>query len=456
MKSIILIAAMLFISFASTPSMAEEAAVKAVNLDELVEKVRQSAFQDKQKNRQREKRFLAERNHQQKKLNETKQQLAQAQQRARQLREAFENNEKRLLEKERQLQQEAGDLSDVFAVTRQNAAELQSLVSRSMVTAEFPERGKFLQAMMKSNSNYMTLAELKKIWLLLLEEMNESGKVVRFQVPVITAQGEEQQREVMRVGAFTVTSQGHFLRYLPGTSQLVELARQPSDQDQQLAFELQQANDSAVYEMAVDPTKGSILSLLVQSPNIWERIRQGGIIGYLILVLGSIGLLIVIYRYLWLWWTERRLRVQIAKEEPGKNNPLGRLRLAARQAADCSKETLTLRLEETILSEAGRMKFGLATLTVFAAVTPLLGLLGTVTGMIETFQSISLYGTGDPKLMSSGISQALITTQLGLAVAIPLLLLHTFLQGKASRMIEMLEAQSVNLFEARDAVEAKA
>ena len=106
-----------------------------------------------------------------------------------------------------------------------------------------------------------------------------------------------------------------------------------------------------------------------------------------------------------------------------------------------------MHLDETINNEASRLYLGLTTLTVFAAVTPLLGLLGTVTGMIETFQSISLYGTGDPKLMSSGISQALITTQLGLAVAIPLLLFHSMLQGKAAKMVEVLESESVHLYE---------
>lgn len=424
-----------------------ESSFKAQTLDELIEKVRQDSAQSKHKNQQREALFIQERNLQKTKLAKLKVELKHAEQRSQQLRETFKANEQALMDKERELQQESGELSDVFAVTRQNAAELQSLMSRSMVSAQFPHRADFLNPLLDRHNDIITLSELKQIWLLLLDEMNQSGKVVRFSAPVITAQGEEQTKTVLRIGTFTATSGGHFLRYLPETAQLLELARQPSGGDQNLAFELENADDSIPHPMAIDPTKGSILALLVQSPDVWEQIRQGGNIGYLILILGAIGLLIVVYRYLWLSWTEKSLQQQNRHETASDKNPLGRLILAAQNAANNTNEALTLRLEETLYLEANRLKFGLTTLTVFAAVAPLLGLLGTVTGMIETFQSISLYGTGDPKLMSSGISQALITTQLGLAVAIPLLLLHAFLHGKASRMIDTLEAQSVQLFE---------
>jgi biopolymer transport protein ExbB len=281
---------------------------------------------------------------------------------------------------------------------------------------------------------------------LLLDEINQAGKVVRFKAPVITTKGEEVASMVTRSGVFTATSQGRFLRYLPESGKLVELARQPALRYREMAAGLEQAEEG-LYPMAVDPTKGSILGLLVRSPDLAERIRQGGYIGYLILLLGVVGLLIVAYRYFWLGLVGRRMKQQLGSDAPGMDNPLGRLMAAAAEVAQASREVLTMRFEETINTEARRLNVGLTTLTVFAAVAPLLGLLGTVTGMIETFQSISLFGTGDPKLMSSGISQALITTQLGLVVAIPLLLLHSFLHGKANDMVAILEQQGARMFE---------
>lgn len=419
----------------------------AVNVDQLIQQVREGAKQDRLDNQQRESEFLAEKDLQQQKLAEAKAALKAAEKRAEELRASFDQNEQAIMELQKQLEEESDELNDVFAATRQNVAELQSLVSRSMVTSQFPQRGQFLNDILSSHSHGIAITELRKIWLLLLDEMNQSGKVVRFETPVITAQGEEQLKEVTRIGVFTVTSEGRYLRYLPETNKLVELARQPSGRDQLLARKFEDTSESGFYPMAVDPTKGSILALLVQSPDVWERIRQGGTIGYLILVLGAIGLLIVVYRYVVLTWTAQQIRKQDVHGGETGDNPLGRLIKVAGDVAGSGQEVLGMHLDETINNEASRLYLGLTTLTVFAAVTPLLGLLGTVTGMIETFQSISLYGTGDPKLMSSGISQALITTQLGLAVAIPLLLFHSMLQGKAAKMVEVLESESVHLYE---------
>jgi len=420
-----------------------------LNIDDLIDQVRKEAEQERLHNQQREQRFIAERDKQKTRLDELKAELARAEARAEALRERFNQNEEMLIERDERLRQEAGDLGDLFAVVRQNAVELNSLVSRSMVSAQYSERGAFLDRLSEETDNSVSMKKLNQIWMLLLDEMNQTGKVVRFVAPVITTRGEVVMSQVTRSGVFTATSEGHFLRYLPETGKLVELARQPALRFREMARGLEQA-DEGLHAMAVDPTKGRILAMLVRSPDIWERIRQGGVIGYLILVLGAVGLLIVVYRYAWLGLTGRRMKRQLNSSEPGMNNPLGRLMAAAAELVHSSTETLTIRLDETINSEARRLNLGLTTLTVFAAVAPLLGLLGTVTGMIETFQSISLYGTGDPKLMSSGISQALITTQLGLAVAIPLLLLHSFLHGKANRMVDILDEQSARLFETND------
>ncbi len=187
---------------------------------------------------------------------------------------------------------------------------------------------------------------------------------------------------------------------------------------------------------------------MVQSPDLRERLQQGGGIGYLILVLGAIGLLLIVRCAVRLFVSRRAIDRQAALEEPSDKNPLGRLQIVARESGE-HIETVSLRLDEQLAEESSLLKRGLTTVAVLAAVSPLLGLLGTVTGMIETFQSITLFGTGDPKLMSGGISQALITTQVGLAVAIPLVLLHSLFTGKANRMIEHLAKQSSDLLAGR-------
>jgi biopolymer transport protein ExbB len=437
---------LLLILLLSLPFTHSATAASELSIEQLINQVRTDARDERYHNQAREARFIAERDRQKQRLTELKAKVAKAEAYAEKLRGRFGQNEETLIDLDKQLQKEAGDLSDLFAVVRQNAVELRSLIWRSMVSAQFPKRLDFLDRLGTKTGFSISIDELKKIWMLVLDEINQSGKVVRFKAPVITAKGEEMTSMVTRSGVFTATSKGRFLKYLPDSGKLVELARQPALRYQEMATDLEEAEEG-LHAMAVDPTKGSILGLLVRAPDLKERVRQGGYIGYLILLLGIIGLLIVAYRYIWLGLVNRRIKCQLSSKEPSLNNPLGRLMATAAEVMQASSEVLIMRFEETINTEARRLNIGLTTLTVFAAVAPLLGLLGTVTGMIETFQSISLYGTGDPKLMSGGISQALITTQLGLVVAIPLLLLHSFLHGKANGMVALLEEQGARMFE---------
>lgn len=344
-----------------------------------------------------------------------------------------------------QIASQAGELNELFAMVQQNAAEIGSLLDRSMISAQYRDRGEFLNKIIQRESA-VSMETLQSLWLVLIDEMHETGKVARFTGPVITLDGEEKQQPVTRIGAFNAVSDGKFLRFLPDGYKLVELARQPAPRHQRMALDLEQAQDGWRM-MAVDPSKGAILALLVESPDLIERINQSGAIGYLILAIGAAGLLIVLWRGAVLSMAWLRIKGQLLKEENLENNPLGRLRNSIVSVQARSSEILAARLDEAVGQESSRLFFGLTALTVFAAVTPLMGLLGTVIGMIETFQSISLFGTGDPKLMAGGISYALVTTQLGLAVAIPLLLLQSFLHAQANRIVEILDQQSTRLFE---------
>nr|MDJ0868637.1 MotA/TolQ/ExbB proton channel family protein [Myxococcota bacterium] len=196
----------------------------------------------------------------------------------------------------------------------------------------------------------------------------------------------------------------------------------------------------------VDPTRGALIALLGQRADLRERIRQGGVIGYVIIGVGIVGLLNATRRIVEL----ARLRRQIpgtnaAADGSGADSPVGRLIAVAAEHADADAETLGLRLDEAILTETPRLRRGISFVAMLAGIAPLLGLLGTVTGIIETFQAITLYGTGDPRLMSGGISQALVTTVMGLLVAIPMFLLHNLLNERSNDLVTLLDERAAGL-----------
>lgn len=419
------------------------AAAAADDVDALVESVRREALAEAEHDRARIDEFLGARDQQSALLADARRQLAAANALADSQRAEYEENELTLTRYESELRERSGDLNDLFAIVRQAALGAHGVMHSSLVAAEQPERSPFMQELGKASTT-PTISDIKRLWTDVLTEISESGKVVRFDATVIKPQGDEADQSVTRAGVFTSISNGAFLRYLPDSGKLVELSRQPPPRFQRMAKSLEEAS-SGMHSMALDPSKGAILSLMVQSPDLKERLQQGGGIGYLILVLGALGVLIVIRRSIGLFLARRAIDAQAKADTPRDDNALGRLQKIALDSGGDHSEAAGIRLDEQLAEESSLLHRGLPTLAVLAAVSPLLGLLGTVTGMIETFQSITLFGTGDPKLMSGGISQALITTQLGLAVAIPLVLLHSVLTGRVNRLIEQLGKQSSDL-----------
>ena len=206
-------------------------------------------------------------------------------------------------------------------------------------------------------------------------------------------------------------------------------------------------SSDAVASLPVDPSRGTLLAQLQREPGLWDRVQQGGLVGWVILVLGAFGLLLAIWRMVYLTRVGRGVSAQMHDlSAPRADNPLGRIIgvLGPKpQLADL--EPLELKLDEAILQETPPLEKGQGLLKLLSAVAPLLGLLGTVTGMIVTFQAITQGGGGDSRLMADGISQALVTTVLGLVVAIPLLFLHTLLASRSKGLIQLLEQQSAGL-----------
>lgn len=414
------------------------------DVDALVDSVRQEALREAAYDQERIQRFLDAREEQATVLSEAKSALRDANRRADSLRERYEQNEQTLTEYEGQLAERAGDLNDLFAIVRQTASNARSVLDSSLVAAEQPERSGFLERLGTSEKP-PTIDDIKQLWTSVLSEISESGKVVKFNATVIRPEGEESVRPVVRAGVFNSVSDGAFLRYLPDAGKLVELSRQPPPRYQAMAANLQTA-ETGVVPMALDPSKGAILSAIVQTPDLMETIRQGGAIGYLILILGGIGVLMLLSKALGLGLAASSITRQVTKHGAATSrNALGRLQKVVKETQGEEADVLGIRLDEQLGEESSRLNWGLPTIAVLAGVSPLLGLLGTVTGMIETFQSITLFGTGDPKLMSGGISQALVTTQLGLAVAIPLVVFHSLMLGWVNSLIERLGKYSSDL-----------
>ena len=289
-------------------------------------------------------------------------------------------------------------------------------------------------------SHTPTLDELRQLMDNLLSRLNAQSRVSMFKAPVYAPNGLASEREVLNAGGFSLIADGRYLAYSINDGRLIELSRQPSDDVLAQAQSYPKIDSKSLTMLAIDPSGGQILQLLVQIPTLKERIDQGGAVGYLILFLGSLALIVSLYRFVSLTLIGKQINTQLQDSEFRHDNPLGRLLKRLEQSTLNDEEALYLIVEESLTTEQTRLEQGLSFLKLVAAIAPMLGLLGTVTGMIETFQSIALHGSGDPKLMSGGISEALVTTVAGLVTAIPILLLHSLLAGKSQSLAALLEA----------------
>ena len=386
-------------------------------------------------------------------LAEAKQQLKQEQQRAERLKNSFDANEIRLTDKEEELRLRVGNLGEMFGVVRQVATDLQTVLSDSLTTVQVPQRRADLEKLSEAKE-LPNISELEDLWFTLQQEMTLNGQIVQFDADVIDATGQSQRQTITRVGVFNAVSEHGYLVYDADVKQLGELGRQPGVADFIPDY---LATNDAVAPFALDPSRGALVNLTLENPDITERVKQGGEVGYIIIALGVLGLMMAAWRLVVLLSVSRKVKVQQQSlATPVDDNPLGRVLMAYGELPEqIESEVLEAKMDEAVLRELPALERGQSIIKLFAGIAPLLGLLGTVTGMIATFQAITNFGTGDPKLMASGISQALITTVLGLVAAIPLLLAHNWVASQSKRLIQLLDEQSAGLMAQRLEKESK-
>jgi len=438
-RLLILFSSAIFIA-AWLPAQAEDSA--AVNLDSLLQQVKEGQQSSAKINRERESRFIKDRKNQATLLKEAEAKVAELTARSTELREVWRANQEKITERKQSLSETIGELRQIHALVRQGANDLATDLEKSLVSAQHSGRSEQLKALAQ-DAETPGINEIRQLWFLHQQEMTEGGKVTRFSVPVIAADGREFITTVIRNGLFSATAEGKLLQYLPEAGQL-QIAG--ANRQQQGVLEEQAQAQRGLAVTIIDPTKGGILALLDETPDLGERIHQGGVVGYIIIGIGIFGGILAAIQFAYLLvagWRIERQRAQIAT--PNSNNALGRVLAAAHESGNSDLESLELKLDEAILKEAPRLERVLPLIKLCAAVAPLMGLLGTVTGMILTFQAITLFGTGDPKLMAGGISQALVTTVLGLCVAIPLLFVHGFVGARSRKLLQILDEQSAGL-----------
>ena len=408
---------------------------------DILKKIQDNKTEEAIRNEQRESRFRTEAEKQNSLMRKAEAEVAAQESTRRKLQVDFDKNEELLTDLESKLDKRVGDLGELFGVFRQVADDTETMIFDSLITLEKPERKASISRLAES-TEIPTIPQMRELWSLLIEEAVLSGQTSRFTNEVVKPDGNKYSSEVIRVGTFNAITDDIYLNYFSENEQLAELARQPDAYIRSSANDLSSAGFQKSVGFYVDPSRGALLGLIVQAPSLLERIEQGRVVGYAILILTLIGMALVAQRLIEL----TRLRLRISNQlkdldSPRPDNPLGRILTAYYENKHLNLETIKSRIEEIVYSDIAEIKKGLPVIKVLAAIAPLMGLLGTVTGMIGTFQAITLFGTGDPKLMAGGISQALVTTVLGLCAAIPLLLSHSLLSSQVTKITKTVGEQ---------------
>lgn len=352
----------------------------------------------------------------------------------------FDKNEKTLSELEEKLTLKLGNLGEMFGVVKQVSGQTRGEFKNSITNIDNPDRDQFLKNLAESKK-LPDLSDISSLWVELVKEIRNAESIKVFNTNVVSADGTNNELEILRIGTFSITHEGMFLKHLVDTNQVEFLPSQPAGVSKRKLKSLQNENEGT-FVIDIDPTRGAILDKLIQKKTFFQRISDGGLVGYVIILLGLAGVALAGERIYVLRNVLDSIKKQEESDTVDSNNLLGMLIETAKANVNESLDSLELILDEKVQSITPTIEVRVKAIKLIATVAPLLGLLGTVIGMIETFQAITLFGTGDPKLMAGGISQALVTTMLGLIVAAPLLFMHSYAENYSKTIISFLEEKA--------------
>jgi biopolymer transport protein ExbB len=352
----------------------------------------------------------------------------------------FDKNEKTLSELEEKLTLKLGNLGEMFGVVKQVSGQTRGEFKNSITNIDNPDRDQFLKNLAESKK-LPDLSDISSLWVELVKEIRNAESIKVFNTNVVSADGTNNELEILRIGTFSITHEGMFLKHLVDTNQVEFLPSQPTGVSKRKLKSLQNENEGT-FVIDIDPTRGAILDKLIQKKTFFQRISDGGLVGYVIILLGLAGVALAGERIYVLKNVLDSIKKQEESDTVDSNNLLGMLIETAKANINESLDSLELILDEKVQSITPTIEVRVKAIKLIATVAPLLGLLGTVIGMIETFQAITLFGTGDPKLMAGGISQALVTTMLGLIVAAPLLFMHSYAENYSKTIISFLEEKA--------------
>ena len=429
----------------------ESKTVAPSNPEELLEIVKRGQYADTQEQRDREARFRNEKNKQAKMLSDAKAERARLEKEAARLEQKFEANEALLVVAEEQLRERLGSLNEIFGHLAGNTTEARNIMEQSLTAAQFgKDREDFMTKLgskMNEGIKLASIEELETLWYELQREINASGEVVKFTADVISTDGNVEQRDVVRVGNFNVVSDGQYLSYSPSRGMYSELPSQPAGRYTSSTSDIL-SEDTFPVQFAADPTGpqgGSLLQSLISMPSTAERMTLGGPVGFIIMTIGLLATALFIWRFRELWAMRSAVQAQAASATLSEDNALGRILKIAEEDKKADTDTLELKMAEQILKERPTIEGLNWVLKIVSVVAPLMGLFGTIIGMIETFTMITLFGTGDPKTMASGISVALVTTWLGLMVAIPTTFMYATVNNFAKGILGTIEESSTGM-----------
>ena len=359
------------------------------------------------------------------------------------------------------IEQALGTVRELSGVIRMNAKDISTLVDTSFLAGVFQQDTEFLKSI-SGQTVFPGMTHIRNMVDLLFEQIRRTGEVCMEPSSLVDRTGKTVQGQVLLIGGFTaiyrLPGETGFLNFTPGERKLYALSRLPSARMQKKIEAYMDGERDAV---PMDISRGGALRQLTHELSLWEQIPKGGPIVWPILAILGVASLIALERIFFLWRRKIRLEPVISRIETSADqgnwqecdhtcsrylkNPVIRVVATGLNNRKLAREELENAVQESILKEIPPMERFLSTMGMLAAIAPLLGLLGTVTGMIDTFHVITMHGTGDPRLMSGGISEALVTTMLGLSVAIPIMLAHTLLSRTVENIIGQMEEKGVAL-----------